>query len=208
MKVSRITSQQLLNWIEDFIYHNGISPTVREMADAFEYSSPSSIQNMLAMLRQQGDIDWIDRKSRSIRVLRPQRLRIPILGMIAAHSLLDTFPDTELSYLDSLDFLLAHWSRHEISQMFALRVRGDSMKDAMIADNDIVVMKSSRYLDEVKNGDIVAARVDSQTTLKYFYRSNPQITLQPANPNYPPTTLDQSRVHIQGVYVGLVRGLI
>ncbi|MGJ3244517.1 MAG: LexA family protein [Elainellaceae cyanobacterium] len=60
-------------------------------------------------------------------------------------------------------------------------------------------MKSPPYLDEVKNGDIVATKVDSQTTLKYFYRSNHPITLQPANPNYPPTTLDQSRMHIQGV---------
>ncbi|MGJ3251814.1 MAG: hypothetical protein ACFE0J_11875 [Elainellaceae cyanobacterium] len=69
MKLSRITSQQLFDWIEDFICRNRISPTVREMAEAFEYSSPSSIQNMLAILRQEGYIDWTARKSRFIPIL-------------------------------------------------------------------------------------------------------------------------------------------
>ncbi len=83
------------------------------------------------------------------------------------------------------------------------------MTGAMIDQDDVVIMRRESNLRSIRNGTIVAARVNGATTLKYFYRTGNQVTLQPANPKYEPTVIDTrvEELDVQGVYVGLLRNL-
>lgn len=197
--------KRLLDWIEEYIWRYGYPPARREIKAAMGYKTLSSIQNHLFALREQGYADWKKGKSRSIQVLRPRTARVPVVGAIAAHSLVETFPDEEIEYVD-LSSLLQKRSCHEISQYFALRVRGDSMIGAAIDDGDLVVMKPSNDPKSIKDGTIVAARVEGKTTLKHHHRNGRAVILKPANPNYSPSQVDASNLDIQGVLVGVVRG--
>ena len=95
---------------------------------------------------------------------------------------------------------------HEnLKELFALEVDGDSMIDAMVNDGDIVIM---RHANEARNGEMVAVRLtdDDMTTLKYFYRENGKVRLQPANPTIEPTIINNpSNVEIQGKVVLVIR---
>lgn len=124
------------------------------------------------------------------------------MGAIAAGGLVETFPDTEVEHLDFSNLLLD-------PRYFALRVRGHSMIDALIDDGDVVIMQPISDPKVIKNGTIVAARVEGQTTLKYFHRKGSKVTLQPGNPDiekYPPIEVPASQVVVQGVLVGVWRG--
>lgn len=204
-----LPQQRVLSWIEDFIAERGIPPVVREIQEGLGYQSPTPVMNHLKTLMHKGYITYELRKSRSIQILKPSRT-IPILGTIAAHSLITVFPDAEVQWID-LSRLpqLASLSRHELGQHYALRVRGDSMVDALIADGDVVVLRPAPNPAEIKDGTIVAARVNEATTLKYFYRNGNLITLKPANSRYSENILDaaEEEVQIQGVFVGVLRGL-
>lgn len=208
MKLSE-PQQRLLHWIEGYIVQHGCSPSRREMRAAMGYKTLSSIQNHLFNLREHGYLDWQDKKFRSVQVLRSRTARIPLVGAIAAHSLVETFPDAEIEYVDLSSLFLAQGrSLHEVSQYFALRVWGDSMIGALINDGDIVVMKPPASQAAIKNGTIIAARVEGQTTLKYFYCSDTTAILKPANPNYAPTQIPVASLDIQGCLMGVIRGLL
>jgi repressor LexA len=200
--------QRLLDWIEDYIEEFQHPPAIRDMVKAMGLHSPSPIQGRLRDLQQWGYLDCIEGKAKTYRVLRPRR-SVPILGIIAAHSLVEIFPPDDIQSIQLPKWLnLAKRSSHEIAQWFALRVRGDSMIDASIVDGDLVILKPLSDAVTLKNGTIVSARVGEQTTLKYFYRQGRKVILQPANSNYSPTLLDAAIVDIQGVYVGILRGVI
>ena len=89
-------------------------------------------------------------------------------------------------------------------KLFALRVKGDSMIDALISNNDIVIMKSS---DEANNGEMVAAWLpqNDEVTLKRFYLRNNKVELHSENPKYDPIILDPKNVLIKGKVVGVIR---
>jgi len=202
--------QRVFTWVEDFIAQHGVSPTYREIQKGLNYRSPAPVQLHIHALVEKGFISHRAGQSRSLRVLRSSH-SIPLIGAIAARSLVETFPDQEIQYLNLACLpKLGRLSQHELSQHFALRVRGDSMIEAQIDDNDVVILRRESDPRAVRNGTIVAARVNGATTLKYFHRLGNQITLQPANPNYEPTVIDTAKeeLEIQGIYVGLIRGLI
>ncbi|MBF2086105.1 transcriptional repressor LexA [Thermoleptolyngbya sp. C42_A2020_037] len=146
-------------------------------------------------------------KSRSRRKL-PQG--IPLLGGIAAHSPKTTFVDEPEIYLPLELFPnLARRSPYDLSQLFALRVQGDSMIESHILDGDVILLRRTPDPASLKNGAIVAARVGDAATLKHYLRSGTQVTLQPANAAYPPTVFGVEEVDVQGVYTGiLVRGVV
>ena len=133
---------------------------------------------------------------------------VPLLGTISAHSLTEVFLEQEIKRIDLSVFpKFKRMSHYELAKCFALRVVGDSMIGALINSGDVVIMKPPPDPKAIKNGTIVAARVEGKTTLKCFYRNENTITLEPANPIYPPTHADASMVDIQGIYVGLARDL-
>lgn len=146
-------------------------------------------------------------KSRGRRKL-PQG--IPLLGGIAAHSPKTTFVDEPEIYLPLELFPnLARRSPYDLSQLFALRVQGDSMIESHILDGDVILLRRNPDPASLKNGAIVAARVGDAATLKHYLRSETTVTLQPANAAYQPTVFDVEEVDVQGVYTGiLVRGVV
>jgi repressor LexA len=124
---------------------------------------------------------------------------VPILGNIAAGGLIEPYTEA-VDYLDFSNFSLP-------AQTYALRVTGDSMIEDLIADGDLVFLLPVPEPDQLKNGTIVAARVDGYgTTLKRFYRSGDRVTLKPANQKYNPIEVAAMQVQVQGSLVGVWRG--
>ncbi|NJL86589.1 MAG: repressor LexA [Leptolyngbyaceae cyanobacterium SM1_1_3] len=189
--------QELYEWLIDYIRRNQHSPSIRQMMKAMGLRSPAPIQSRLDHLRSKGYIDWTEGKARTIRVLDEAK-GVPILGAIAAGSMVEAFTDT----IERLDLGILPLK----PQDFALRVSGDSMIDALIGDGDVVIMRPVNDPSAIKNGTIVAARVESTTTLKYFHRKGEEVTLKPANSSYPPMCFAADNVDVQGRLVAVWRG--
>ncbi len=192
--------QQLYDWIVAFIHSEGHSPTYRQMMLGMRLKSPAPIQSRLEKLIDKGYLEHTYGKARTIRPTWKETNGLIIRGAIAAGGLVEVFPDTEVETLD-LGRLLFDPS------LFALRVRGDSMIEAMIDHNDVVILRPTNDVKNIKSGTIVAARVEGQTTLKHFHRYGRRVTLKPANANYEPILLDARTVEVQGVLVGVMRSL-
>lgn len=192
--------QELFEWLAEYVRQHQHSPSIRQMMQAMQLKSPAPVQSRLEHLRAKGYIDWTEGKARTIRVLQPpEKLKgIPVLGAIAAGGLVEPFSDA----VEQLDFS----SLFLLPKSFALRVIGDSMIEDFIAEGDVVIMSPVPNPEQVKNGTIVAARVDGHgTTLKHFYRFGDRVTLKPANAKYKPIEVTAKQVQVQGTLVGVWR---
>ncbi|MGB7085748.1 MAG: transcriptional repressor LexA [Phormidesmis sp.] len=188
--------QELYDWLIGYIRENRHSPSSRQMMRAMKLKSPAPIQSRLEHLRNKGYIDWTEGKARTIRILQESQ-GLPILGAIAAGSMVEVFPDTEERFdPGSLSFKGGD---------FALKVSGDSMVDALINSGDIVIMRQVEDPSRIKNGTIVAARVESTTTLKYYYLEGDRVILKPANATYNPMDYPAEQVSIDGRLVAVWR---
>ena len=192
--------QELYDWLADYIQQHQHSPSIRQMMQAMNLKSPAPVQSRLEHLRTKGYIDWTEGKARTIRVLQPQvKQGIPVLGAIAAGGLVEPFTEA----VEQLDFT----SLFLPPKTFALRVIGDSMIEDLITEGDVVIMRPVPDPELVKNGTIVAARVDGHgTTLKRFYRRGDRVTLKPANTKYKPIEVTARQVQVQGTLIGVWRG--
>ncbi|MGB3693079.1 MAG: transcriptional repressor LexA [Spirulinaceae cyanobacterium] len=191
--------KELFDWLVEYIRTSQYAPSIRQMMRAMNLKSPAPIQSRLERLRSKGYIDWTEGKARTLRILHAEAKGLPVLGAIAAGGLVEPFTD-EKEKLDLSDLI-------QRPNCFALRVTGDSMIEDYITEGDMAIMRSVPAKDEVKNGEIVAARVEGYgTTLKRFYRQADQVTLRPSNPKYTPIQVAADRVDIQGVLVGVWRG--
>jgi len=189
---------ELLEWIKDYIktfYH---SPSIRQMMSGMGLKSPAPIQSRLKHLQEKGYISWQEGKARTLQLIDEISDSIPILGSVAAGGLIETFSDVS----QSIDFsnILAK------KGIFALSVSGDSMKDAYIADGDMVLMEPIKEINSLRNGTIVSAMVPGMgTTLKYIFKRDGKIFLEAANPNYEPIVLEYDQVTIQGKLLAVWR---
>jgi repressor LexA len=194
--------QQLYDWLVEYISTNQHSPSIRQMMRAMNLRSPAPVQSRLEHLKAKGYIDWSEGKARTIRLLHAKSPGVPIRGSIAATGLVESFQDeVEVERLDFSNLLMN-------PRYFALRVRGLSMIEALIDDGDVVIMEPVNDPKNLKNGTIVAAHVNGQTTLKYYQRKGSKVTLQPGNPDrdsYPVIELPASQVDVQGRLVGVWR---
>ncbi|MBP5971626.1 repressor LexA [Brasilonema sp. CT11] len=198
--MERLTEAQkeLYEWLAEYIRQHQHSPSIRQMMQAMNLKSPAPIQSRLEHLRNKGYIEWNEGKARTIRVLQALKQGVPILGTIAAGGLIEPFTEA----VENID--IAHLSLPP--QAYALRVTGDSMIEDSIVEGDLVFLRPVLEPDQLKNGTIVAARVDSiGTTLKRFYRSGDRITLKPANPKYNPIEVNATQVQVQGSLVAIWR---
>jgi repressor LexA len=190
--------QELYEWLVEYIRINQHSPSIRQMMQAMNLKSPAPIQSRLEHLRNKGYIDWEEGKARTIRILRPTKHGVPILGTIAAGGLIEPFTDA-VEHLDLANLSLP-------PHTYALRVAGDSMIEDLIADGDVVFLRPVPEPNQLKNGTIVAARVEGHgTTLKRFYLQEDTVTLKPANPKYQPIQVPAMQVQVQGYLVGVWR---
>ncbi len=198
--VEKLTNAQneLYEWIKDYIKNFHHSPSIRQMMQAMGLKSPAPIQSRLKHLQEKGFISWQEGKSRTLQLTEEILSGIPILGSIAAGGLIETYQDLE----ENLDIL----SVTKKEGVFALRVQGDSMVDAHIADGDQVLMEPVYSANSIKNGTIVSAYVQGLgSTLKYFYLEKNQIRLVPANPNYDDIFVPLDRIEIQGKLIAVWR---
>ncbi len=190
---------ELFEWIKDYIKKFHHSPSIRQMMQGMGLKSPAPIQSRLKHLQEKGYISWQEGRARTLQLVNDLITKnVPILGSIAAGGLVETYSDVS-EELDISDVF-------QKKNVFALTVNGDSMKDAYIADGDMVLMEPVIEKSSLRNGMIVSAMVPGLgTTLKYFFRKNNQIILEAANPDYEPIKIDQNLVSIQGKLIAVWR---
>ena len=190
---------ELFQWIKDYIRDFNHSPSIRQMMQAMGLKSPAPIQSRLKHLQEKGYISWQEGRARTLQLVdNLVKKNVPILGSIAAGGLIESYSDVsqELDLSETL----------QKKGVFALTVNGDSMKDAFIADGDMVLMEPVFDKCSIRNGMIVSAMVPGLgTTLKYFFRKNNQIILEAANQDYDPIKLNQEEVTIQGKLLAVWR---
>lgn len=190
---------ELFEWIKGYIKSFHHSPSIRQMMKGMGLKSPAPIQSRLKHLQDKGYISWQEGRARTLQLINDLTTNnVPILGSVAAGGLIESYSDVS-EELDVSDIF-------QKKGVFALTVNGDSMKDAYIADGDTVLMEPVLEQSVLKNGTIVSAMVPgSGTTLKYFFRKNNQIILEPANQDYEPIQLEQNSVSIQGKLLAVWR---
>ena len=190
----------------------GYPPSIREIGEAVGITSTSVVTYYLKQLTELGLIERDAKFSRAVRLTDPvsrDMIKVPILGPIAA-GLPMLVPETGVTYIaneiNGVDVARSLLPKNEKgNQLFALKVQGESMIDAMINNGDIVILKSTV---EAKNGDMVAIWLPNrdETTLKYFFKEKDQYRLQPANPTMKPIMIDKSEpLEIKGKVVMVIR---
>lgn len=194
---------EVLEFIHSTQQQFGHSPTLREIAAHFGFKSPKAAADHLTALEKKGVLSKRERRARSLRIVSPlQRFlrpvtHIPIYGTIPA-GFADR-RDQEPEGCISLD--VATLGAPPSENAFALRVRGDSMVGRNIVDGDIVVVEPGR---KPRVGDVVAASIDGESTLKTFVIENGRPALRAENPRFP-TLIPAAELLIQGVMVALIR---
>ncbi|MDW8071863.1 MAG: transcriptional repressor LexA [Anaerolineae bacterium] len=204
--------QRILEYIHEFTRHNGYPPTIRQIGDAVGISSTSVVNYNLNILEQAGYITRDRTISRGIKLVSSEQnptlwdtlVVVPLLGRIVAGEPIPV-PDG-YTHEEVIEIPRSWLPRSSYTKVYALRVRGDSMIDALINDNDIVLMQ---YQQTAENGDMIAAWLinEQATTLKRFYHEGDRIRLQPENRQMQPIYVHPSNLLIQGKVVGVIRWL-
>lgn len=191
--------KDVLGFIETEQREKGMTPSTREIQKHFGFASQTSVMQYIAALERKGFLDRHARKARAL-VTPMQKVRItdiPIYGEIPAGMSVLTEQAAEGHV--SLDTGSVNASKD--GRTFALRVRGDSMIEAHILDGDIVILEDRA---DAQNGDIVAALIDGETTLKRYVVERGRPFLKAENPLFP-DLIPARELRIQGVMVSLVR---
>jgi repressor LexA len=164
---------------------SGLPPTVREICAELGVSSTSTVHGDLRALREAGRIEMEEGLNRSIRLPGAQIIRAPLMGGVAAGEPVYTAQKIER-------FIPVSIKKAQNKELFALRVRGDSMIGAAILDGDIVIVERT---PEAGDGEIVVALLDGEATVKRFYQDEspegPLIRLQPENDAMEPILLHE-----------------
>ncbi len=206
--------QDMITFIGKFTGDKGYPPTIRQIGEAVSISSTSVVNYNLNKLEREGyilrdlkvsrGVRLADNSRRTGRADRAERITIPLAGYIFASEPV-LVGDTAQTGGDEVIEL----TRDLISDdgdLFALKVKGNSMIDAMVSDGDIVVMKK---VDRARNGEMVAVWLNDrgETTLKHFFLENGRVRLQPANPTMQPIYVDPAKVQVQGRVMLVLRQL-
>ncbi len=191
--------KRVLDFIQREQRDKGLTPSTREIQSHFRFASQTSVMQYIAALERKGFLQRHAGKARAL-ITPVQKVRItdvPIYGQIPAG--MSALTEQDIEGHVSLDTHSANVSKNHGT--FALRVRGDSMIGAHILDGDVVILEQSK---EVHNGDIVAALIDGETTLKRYVVDHGRPYLKAENSRYP-NLIPARELKIQGVMVSLVR---
>ena len=170
----------------------GVIPSVREIGAELGIKSTSSVHRYLTSLEEKGYIERGDGLNRSIRLPGSQVSHIPVLGVVTAGQ--------PILAVESVEEYIPVQLRGNSKELFALRVRGESMIKAGILDGDLII---ARRTPTAENGEIVVALIDDEATVKRFYKENGGLRLQPENDTMEPIYTDH--LMILGRVVGLQR---
>lgn len=220
-EVEKLSERQrnILDYIWEYSQGSGRPPTIREIGQAANISSTSVVNYNLNKLTEKGFVDRDAEVSRGLRLTeKALRLydavseaiegffRIPLVGDIVASEPVEVGHDSFSTYDDDDAIALSRdlLDVNNADDLFALRVNGDSMIDAMVNDGDIVVMRQQQT---AKNGDMVAVWItpDGTTTLKHFFHEGDRVRLQPANPTMEPIYMNPGNVEVQGKVMMVLR---
>lgn len=188
--------KDVLRFIYDAIKHQHLPPTIREIAKHFKFSSTGTVRDYLKALVSKGYIKIAANKSRAIELVRDALFSVPIIGKVQAG--LPNLAVEEIEGYLNLDSIV-----FSDAQTFALRVRGDSMIEAGIMPDDLVLVNKQSM---AKTGDTIVALVGDEATVKYLKKRGDQHYLDPANPKYQPIAVDD-KVSIVGRVISVIRKL-
>ncbi len=202
MNKGKITDKQkeILEYIKETILSKGYPPAVREICEAVHLKSTSSVHSHLETLEKNGYIRRDPTKPRTIEILdddfaltRREMVQVPVIGTVAAGMPILAEENIE-DYMPIPAEILPN------KEVFMLKVKGESMIDAGILNNDKVIVVKQ---ETAKNGEMVVALVDDSATVKTFYKENGHIRLQPENASMDPIIVND--VQILGKVIGLFR---
>lgn len=215
MEKKQLTDRQeeILNFIQLFLQENGYPPTLREIGKRFNISSTFGVKRHLEALTKKGYLNILSNASRGITITRDEfeqtatinigennnNNKIPIIGRVAAGSPILAEENIEGTIVIDPMFL------KKDSDSFALKVKGDSMVDAGIFEDDLVIISPKA---KTVNGDIIVARIEDEVTVKIYENKNQQIRLIPQNKLYEPIVIkNKNEFSIVGKVTGVVRWL-
>ena len=204
----------ILNFVQDYVSDNGISPTIEDVKNGCNLSSKSVVSYNLNILEKYGYLDRKKGLARSITSTKnydnEEILEIPIVSNISAGTPLELYSSDEIYSNQKNSYESIKLSKKmfkSIKKIVALRISGDSMKGDSIMDGDIIILDCNNIsTSDIKNGDIVAARVDEDAgTLKRIFIKKSKIELRPSNKLYSSIFTNKTNVKIDGKVVGLIR---
>jgi repressor LexA len=176
----------------------GMMPTEREIAARFRFSSRNSVRSHLRLMEKKGMLARQPYTARGLQLAIGAAFGIPLLGDIVAG-------DPELAIENAKHTVPIASEFFGVSRLFALRVKGDSMKDAGILPGDIAVL---RRQEDVDNGEIAAVLIEDEATLKFLYRRRGTLVLRGANATFSDIMIrsgEERAIRVLGKYVGLIR---
>jgi repressor LexA len=200
------TRETILRFIQNFIDEKGYAPTVRDIVKGCDLSSTSVVQHHLNILEREGHIHRDPQVVRSIQLMEKDIVEVPLLGTIAAGEPIPVpDSDTWVSQTEEILKLTADVVANK-SNIYALKVKGMSMVDALIDDGDIVIIEA---VSTTEDGEMAAVwlKNEQEVTLKKIYREPRRIRLQPANEQMKPIYVRPENVEIQGKVVAVFRRL-
>ena len=191
--------KEVLDFISNFVQRNGYSPSYEEIARGLGLKSLATVHKHVTNLQSKGLIARAHNRSRSLDVLPPRSRtraadRLPLMGRIAAGLPVEAVETPESI---SLGDIIGN------REVFALQVRGESMRDEHIVDGDYVLVERT---STARQGEIIVALVrGAETTLKRFYLEGSMVRLQPSNAEMNPIIVPAAQVAIQGRVLGMLR---
>ncbi len=194
-------AREILAFIQRFTRERGFPPTIREIGEAFNISSTNGVRYYLNLLEKSGHVKRRSKISRGLGTIGPagslpERTEIPILGRVAAGQPVLAEESFEGSIEPARMF-------GDLSGVFALRVRGDSMVDAGILEGDYVVV---RQQDHANAGEVIVGLLGDEATVKYYQPRRGHIELVAANAKYQPIVVDEgAEFRVLGVVKGVIR---
>jgi len=193
--------RQVFEFISRFIEVKKHAPTISQIGRQFKMSSSASVHSIISALEREGLITKIPNVSRGIEIVKQEtasddEFEIPLLGRVAAGQPIEAILSHET--------IAVPRDMTGRGRMYALRVRGDSMIEENIQDDDIIIVSAQQTAE---NGQVVVALIDGNyATVKKFYREADFIRLEPANPQFKPIFIKTpERIQIQGIVRGLIR---
>ncbi|MEI6437839.1 MAG: transcriptional repressor LexA [Candidatus Omnitrophota bacterium] len=186
--------KEVLKFIYEQIRFKQLAPTIREIGERFNFSSTGTVRDYLNALVNKGYIRVQEGKSRAIELVKEALFQVPVLGRVQAGQPVYAAEDL-LGYLNLDQFVFPD------PDVFALKVRGLSMRDAGIMDGDFVLIRKQEH---AQPGEIVVAIMGEEATVKRLARRGSQLFLDPANPDFQPIPLT-AEVSIIGKVLQVVR---
>ncbi len=196
--------QRVLAFIQKYRQETGFPPTVREIAEALGYRSPNNVRQHLRLIEQKGFIRLLPGKARGIEIVSSEpdeietrsALEFRLIGSVAAGR-----PITAIENIEG--YITLDKSIFRGDDLFALRIRGDSMCGIGILNGDIVVVKKK---NNAEHGEVVVVIIDGDATIKRFMKQNGKILLHAENPAYSDIELlSVNSIQIAGKLVGVIR---